>query len=164
MKARHFHSTKRFIDDLCAMNDGEEFGKSYPDIYPPELDLKVEHSGNRATFLNLDITIQEGVFIYHLYDKRDDFPFFIVRMPHRDSNIPESIFYSALVGEFLRIARSTLLLQDFVPKAKELVERMLRQGGQRFTVAKYLKKIISKHHDCFHRFQVISDELVNMVM
>ena len=30
----------RFIDDRCAVNDGEEFGKSCEDIYPLEVDLK----------------------------------------------------------------------------------------------------------------------------
>ena len=113
VKARHFHATKRFIDDLCAINDGNLFQTVYSDIYPEELELKLEHSGNHATFLNLDINITEGKFIYKLFDKRDAFPFSIVRMPFMDSNIPESIFYSAPVGEFLRIARSTLLSMIF---------------------------------------------------
>ena len=43
MKARHFHSTKCFIDDLCAINDGGELGRSICDIYPKELELKVKH-------------------------------------------------------------------------------------------------------------------------
>ena len=83
-----------------------------------------------ATFLNLDVKIEDRRFIYKLYDKRDDFPFFIVRMPHMSSNIPQSIFYSALVGEFLRIGRSTLRFQDFLPKAKELLDRMKAQGAK----------------------------------
>ena len=44
------------------------------------------------------------------------------------SNIPKKIFYSALVGEFLRIARATLHLSDFIPKATDLIKRMLNQG------------------------------------
>ena len=40
MKARHFHSTKRFIDDLCAINDGNLFSSICKEIYPEELDLK----------------------------------------------------------------------------------------------------------------------------
>ena len=67
------------------------------------------------TFLNLDIMVKYGTFIYKLFDKRDAFPFF-VRMLCIDSNIPKSLFYSALVGEFLRIARSSLLYQDFHEK------------------------------------------------
>ena len=45
VKARHFHSTKRFIDDLCALNDGGEFGRVHKDIYPNELVLKVTTKG-----------------------------------------------------------------------------------------------------------------------
>ena len=63
VKARHFHSTKRFIDDLCAVNDGDLFGKVDKNIYPEDLELKLEHSGSHATFLNLDITIKDGIFI-----------------------------------------------------------------------------------------------------
>ena len=92
VKARHFHSTKRFIDDLCAINDGNLFQSVYGEIYPDELELKIEHSGSHASFLNLDISIKDGIFVYKLFDKRDAFPFSIVRMPHKDSNMPESIF------------------------------------------------------------------------
>ena len=163
-KARCFHSTKRFIDDLCAINDGGEFGRCFRDIYPPELELKVEGEGTEASFLNLHIRIQDGVFVYGLYDKRDDFPFFIVRMPHRDSNIPQTIFYSALVGEFLRIARSTLMLPDFIPKATELITRMQNQGAQLNVLKKALNRIINKHPNSFKQFQLPADSLVNLVV
>ena len=58
--------------------------------------LKCEHHGMHATFLDLDIKISDGVFVYKLYDKRDDFPFFVVRMPDRSSNIPSYIFYGTI--------------------------------------------------------------------
>ena len=103
VKARHFHATKLFIDGLGTLNDGGVFNDVYKDIYPPKLQVKVKHSSTHATFLNMDITVKDGVFIYKLFDKRDAFPFFIVRMPCIYSNIPKSIFYSALVDEFLRI-------------------------------------------------------------
>ena len=163
VKARHFHSTKRFIDDLCAINDGGEFGRSYKDIYPDELELKVEHSGMHATFLSLDITNTNGEFVYKLYDKRDAFPFSIVRMPHEDSNIPSSIFYSALVGEFLRIARCTLKLADFIPRAVELIQRMLRQGGSSRKCRYHLYKIIERHPECFTQFGLLSEVLVQEI-
>jgi len=164
VKARHFHTTKRFIDDLCTINDGNLFRDIYKDIYPEELELKLEHSGSHASFLNLDITIIEGKFIYKLFDKRDTFPFSIVRMPQISSNIPENIFYSALVGEFLRIARSTLLQQDFVNKAKELCQRMLNQGANRGKIRQNLSKIISRHAEDFYRFQIPPEELIRLVL
>ena len=60
--------------------------------------------------------------INKLYDKRDDFSFSTVRMPHMCSNIPKCIFYSALGGEYLRIGRSTLKTEHFTPKAGELLQ------------------------------------------
>ena len=57
IKARHFHSTKCFIDDLVGINFGGEFGRSFCDIYPKEQKLNLEQQGNHATILNLDITI-----------------------------------------------------------------------------------------------------------
>ena len=104
------------------------FGKVFKDIYPDELELKVEHEGNSASFLNLEIRIEDGQFVYKLYDKRDAFPFSIVRMPYLSSNIPKKIFYSALVGEFLRIARATLHLSDFIPKATDLIKENVKPG------------------------------------
>ena len=147
--ARKFHSTRRFIDDLIALNDGGMFGIVFEDIYPPELALKVEHSGEYASFLSLDITIRDGMFVYKLFDKRDAFPFFIVRMPHLESNIPESIFYSAIVGEFLRIARNSLFYDDFYAKAKLLIDRMKSQGAKISRCKTVLRKIINRHHDDF---------------
>ena len=57
------------------------FGRVFKDIHPDELELKVEHEGNSASFLNLDIRVEENQFVYKLYDKRDAFPFSIVRFP-----------------------------------------------------------------------------------
>ena len=114
MKARHFQAIKHFIDDTGILNDGGEFNDVYKDIYPPELELKVERSGTHATFLNLDITVKDGMFIYKLFNKSF---FFIVHMPYTDSNIPKAIFHLALVRKFLRIARSSLLDKDFNEKA-----------------------------------------------
>ena len=76
-----FRNCFRFIDDACNINDSGEFQRSYAEIYPKELELKCEHEGKHATFLEIDITVQDDLFVYKLFDKRDNFPFFIVRMP-----------------------------------------------------------------------------------
>ena len=89
-----YHVTNRFIDDLRA--------KSFKCIYPGELELKldvVEH----ATFLCLSIKIGDGIFLYKLFDKRDKSSFFIVTIPHFESNIPSTMFYGSIFSEFLRI-------------------------------------------------------------
>ena len=162
IKARHFHSTKCFIDDLSAINDGGEFERSVCEIYPKELELKVEHQGDHATFLNLDITIKEGTFIYKLFDKRGSFPFPGVRMPHIESNIPQNIFYLAIKGEFLKIAHSTLWLRDFKPKAKELLGCMKQQGSKRSTMGTFLRKIILAHPESFQHLSISCQDLLNI--
>ena len=105
-RAYHFHSVDRFIDDLCSINDREEFLSLYKDIYPLELELKVEHHGIHATFLDLDITVKDKVFVYKLFNKRDAFPCFIVRMLNLASNIPSNTFYGFIF--FRDSANSTM--------------------------------------------------------
>ena len=65
--------------------DVNQFDISNKDIYPPELKLKREHHVEYATFLDLDISIEDGQFSYKLYDKRDAFLFCIARMLHLSS-------------------------------------------------------------------------------
>ena len=144
----------RFIDDACSINDSDEFDKSYLEIYPPELQLKCEHKGTHATFLELDITIIDGTFVYKLYDKRDAFPFFIVRMPDLSGNIPEKIFYSAIGSEMLRIARATLRYEHFKDKAIALKTRMLQQGAYLTRIGRCLNKVVSRHPDAFSSFNM----------
>ena len=78
-QGKTFPLTKRVLDDLCAINDVAEFGRSICDIHLKELELKVEHKGDEATYLNLDITIKEGGPMYKLFDRRASLPFSIVR-------------------------------------------------------------------------------------
>ena len=85
-------------------------------------------------------------------------------MPHKDSNIPESIFYSSLVGEFLRIGRSTLKLDDFVPRAKELIQRMKNQGAELNRTKRAVRKIILAHPEDFLQFEQEVEQLVNDVI
>ena len=162
--ARKFHGISRFIDDLCAINDGNQFAVIYHRIYPKELELKVEHQGNHATFLDLDITIQDGIFIYKLFDKRDAFPFFIVRMPCMCSNIPSTTFkYGSVMSEFLRNARNTLQLTDFIPRARELCERMISQDGSKDKILKQINRAMNRHPVAFESFNTTPVEILKQV-
>ena len=71
---------------------------------------------------------------------RDIFTFIIVCMPYIDSNIPKSIFYSALVAEFLRIAGSCLLYKDFHEKTMELLNRGKLRGHSPSGIEKHYPK------------------------
>ena len=77
-KSYKHHGISSFTNDLCAINKDNEFLTLCKNIYPKELELRVEHQGNHASFLDLDIEIEDSVFVYKLFDKRDKFPFFVV--------------------------------------------------------------------------------------
>ena len=54
-------------------------------IYPTELRLnKANSSDTEAPFLDLNLSITNGIVSTKIYDKRDDFNFEIVRFPFLD--------------------------------------------------------------------------------
>ena len=90
------------------------------------------------------------------------FPFAIVRMPFLCSNIPRNIFYSALVGEFLSIARTNLNLSDFELKSKDLLKKMLNQGGDYEVIRKKPLKIVRNRPDSFSQFHQSPENLIQI--
>ena len=162
-RARKFVNACRFIDDECNINDHGEFSRSFQEIYPEELQLKCEHQGLHATFLDLDIQIIDGIFVYKLFDKRDEFPFSIVRMPDLSGNLPAFIFYGSIMSEFLRIARCTRLIEDFIPRAKMLCERMVSQGGSKSAVLRQVRKAIERHPIPFSKYSVPTSEIIRLL-
>ena len=58
------YGVSRFTDDLCTINDGNYFLTSFKKIHPKELVLKVQHQGNQASFLDLDIKLEDSVLVY----------------------------------------------------------------------------------------------------
>ena len=59
-----------FLGSLMTfINDDNEFLTSFKNIYPKELDLKVEHQGNHASFLDLDIKIEDCFHIKNFCQK-----------------------------------------------------------------------------------------------
>ena len=61
------------------------------------------------SFLYLGIYIVVGKFVYKLYEERNSFPFFFVKMSHFDGNIPDDIFYSTIVGACSGVLRPELV-------------------------------------------------------
>ena len=62
-----------------------------------------------------------------------------------------SFFYTTVMLEFVRIARSTLLLKDFLLVAKNLLDRMINQGGSKHMLLKQIKKVFNRHPGAFHK-------------
>ena len=66
-KARRFSNTFRFIDDLLTINGANFFLENYDKIYPPELQLNLESSGDAINFLDLCLTNDNGHIDVHVF-------------------------------------------------------------------------------------------------
>ena len=76
------NSTSRYLDDLLNIDN------------PTKLQLnKANSSDTEAPFLDLNLSITNGIVSSKIYDKRDDFNFEIVNFPFLDGDVPRSPSY-----------------------------------------------------------------------
>jgi hypothetical protein len=123
-------------------------------LYPEELQLNRENDTYFSTdFLDLHIELQDGIFTTSLFDKRDHFGFDITRLPFRDSNIPDRMFYSSIAAECLRICRATSLSDNAITSIKAVIARMIKQGAALPKIKNCLRKMCVRHH-VYKKFDV----------
>ena len=164
IKARKLCNISMFIDNLNSINDGGEFESNYSNIYPEELQLGKEITyKHEASFLNLNIKIKDGKFHFGLFDKRGSFPFSIVRMPDKSSNVPSSIVYSAIGSESLRIAKASNNPESFSTAIKPLIAHMSRQGVSIGKINSSILKFLNKHLSDFNNVCQSKKELLNLI-
>ena len=73
-----FNSTSRYLDDLLNI-DNTFFDSMVNHIYHSELQLnKANVSDTEVSFLDLHLSISDGFVKTKIFDKRDDFDFYIV--------------------------------------------------------------------------------------
>ena len=77
----------------------------------------------RRYILDLDIKIRDDRYSIILYDKRNDFPFFIARTPYLYRSILSKIFYSKFGAEMLRIARTFFICIFTHFKSKNIITK-----------------------------------------
>ena len=83
-------------------------------IYPTELQLnKANSSGTEVPFLDLKLSITNGIVSSKIYDKRDDFNFEQINFPFLDGNVPHSPSYGVYISQLIRFARVWSNVDDF---------------------------------------------------
>ena len=83
-----FKSTSRYLDDLLNI-DSLYFECMVSRIYPLALQLnKANSSDTEAPFLDLHLSISNGLVSSKIYDKHNDFDFDIVNFPSLDGTFP----------------------------------------------------------------------------
>ena len=108
-----FNSTSRYLDDLLNI-DNPYFEQIFGQVYPTELQLnKANSSDNEAPFLDLNLSITNGIASSKNYDKRDDFNFEIVNFPFLDGDVPHSPSYGVYISQLIHFARVCSNVDDF---------------------------------------------------
>ena len=83
--------------------DNPYFEQMVGQIYPTELQLnKANSSDTEAPFLDLNLSITNGIVSSKMYDKRDDFNFEIVNFPFLDGDVPRSPYYGVNISQLIR--------------------------------------------------------------
>ena len=123
-----FNDTSRYLDDIFNM-DNPHFDGMISSIYPKELTLnKANTSDTSAPFLDLDLSIKDGIISTKIYDKRDDFNFTIVNYPHLDGDVPRATSYGVYSSQLIRFARACSSVEDFSERNRIITEKLLKQG------------------------------------
>ena len=162
--ARRFYShTRRFIDDLCTLNNNDEIKKHWKQIYPKELILNLENDNEtKATFLDLEIEIHNKQYITKIFDKRDQFKFDIISYPDLTGNIPENPAYGVCIGQVIRIGRNTTLAHDFVSRVRTLMKKLHRKGYNKHKLHKTVMKCFQRYVDIPKKYDMNSGILTNL--
>ena len=143
---KRFKFIYRYIDDLLVLNDNEHFDSVYTDIYPQALELKyTARSRTNASFLDMDISINNSIFSKKLFDKRNEFNFNVISLPNMSNNIPINQAYSTYYSQIIRYFKANNNYSNFVNNVKCLYNKLCKQNFNKRLLLKYLKLFICKY-------------------
>src|SRR6185437_6433178 len=97
------------------------------DIYPKELQLNNESKNDKeCNYLDMNITINNNILTYKLYDKKDNFSFEIVNYPNLSGNLPKNHSYGIVVGQLLRYTLNCKYWDDFISRVEILFNKLIK--------------------------------------
>ena len=148
-----FNSTSRYLDDLLNI-DNPYFEQMVGQIYPTELQLnKANSSDTEAPFLDLNLSITNGIVSSKIYDKRDDFNFEIVNFPFLDGDVPRSPSYGVYISQLIRFARVCSNDDDFNNRNLFLTAKLLKQGYRYHKIRKAFSKFY-RHPELIVKYNI----------
>ena len=110
-------------------------------------------SGAGAAFLDLRLSISNGIVSTKIYDKRDDFDFEIVGFPFLGGGVPRSTSYGVCVSRLIRFARASSYVTDFSTRGGLLTQKLLKQGYRYHKLRETFSKFYRRCFDLVSKFQ-----------
>ena len=147
-----FNDSSRYLDDILVM-DNPFFSSMYKSIYPPQLTLnKANSRDTEAAFLDLKLSIIDGVISTNIYDKRDDYHFNIINYPHLDGDVPRATSYGVYISQLIRFARACNSVSDFNSRNQIITSKLLGQGYRFHKLRKAFTKFYRRNSDLVSKY------------
>ena len=154
-----------YINDVLSINK-QEF-ENYPDqMCPAELEIKdTTESITFASYLYLLLSIgRDSQMHTSIYDKRDDFIFFITNFPFLISIIPSlsanGVFFSLLI----RYARACSVYECFIQRARRLPSKLLKQCYLVKHLKSSFRKFNGRYIGVFQQYEVSLRRIWNDIL
>ena len=142
-----FNSASRYLD-VFFNTDNPYFEQMMGQIYPTELQLnKANSSDTEAPFLDLNLSITNGIVSSNIYDKRDNFHFEIVKFSSLDGDIPSSPSYGVYVSQLICFARVCSNVDNFNNRNLFLTAKLSKQGYGYNKIRKGFSKSYHRHSE-----------------
>ena len=97
-------------------------------VYPTKLQLNKTNSDTEASFLNLDLSITNGIVSPKIYDERGDFNFEIVNFLFLGGDVPRSPSYGVYILQHIRFARVCSNVDEFNNRNLFLTAKLSKQS------------------------------------
>ena len=93
----------------------------------------------------MDLCIDRDTDIYiYMFDKRDAFPFVVIRYPHMCSVIPTNIPYGVFTGLLYRRYRICSRAEVFIRRAADAAVTLIKQGCAKSRLVSLFRRFLVK--------------------
>ena len=155
-----FNSTSRYLDDLLNMG-GVHFEYMVHGVCPAELQLnKANASDAGAAFLDLGLSVRDGLVSAGVCGGRDGFDFGVVDFPFLGGDVPQRPSYGVYISQLIRFARASSHVTDFNNRNKFLAARLLGQGCRCHKLRKAFSTFYRRHFELIEKYHVGLRKLV----
>ena len=98
-----------------------------------------------SLFLDLNLSITNGIVSSKIYNKRDDFNFEIVNFSFLDGDVSRSPSYGVYISQLIRFARVCSNVDEFNNRNLFLTAKLLKQGYRYHKIRKAFSKFFHRH-------------------
>ena len=107
-----------------------------------------------TAFLDLNLSITNGIESSKIYEKRDDFNFEIVNFPFVDGDVPRSPSYVVYLSQLICFARVCSYVDDFNSRNFFLTAKLLKQDYRYYRIRKAFSKFYDRHSELIVKYNI----------